>query len=80
MTRAASHLLRGNFDVAFGYHPLVPIIALQGLGGWVWYMLRRKGKVGPMKHRTMNIVLIGTAVALLAVWAVRIATGSLPSV
>ena len=80
MTRAASHLVRGNFDVAFSYHPLVVLIALQVVGGWAWYMLRRAGKVRPMSQTTFNVVLIATAVSLLAVWAIRLATGTLPSV
>lgn len=80
MTRAASQILRGNFDIALTYHPLVPIVIIQLLGGWVWFLLRRSGKVKPMSNRTLNIVLIGTGVALLAVWVLRMATGALPSV
>jgi len=80
MTRAASQLLRGNFGGAMTYHPLVPIVALQLMGAWVWFLLRRAGKVKPMSNRTLNIVLIGTGVALLAVWGLRMALGSLPSV
>jgi hypothetical protein len=80
MTRAASHLLRGNLDLAFGYHPLVPIVAIQLMGGWVWYMLRRAGKVGPLSNRALNFFLIGTAAALLAVWVLRMTLGALPPV
>jgi hypothetical protein len=80
MTRAASQILRGNFDMALTYHPLVPIVVIQLLGAWVWFLLRRSGKVKPMSNRTLNIVLIGTGVALLAVWVLRMATGTLPSV
>ena len=80
MTRAASQVLRGNLDIAFTYHPLVLIVALQLIGGYVWFLLRRAGKVKPMSNRTLNIVLIGTGVALLAVWVVRMAMGSLPPV
>ena len=80
MTRAASQILRGNFDMALTYHPLVPIVIIQLLGGWVWFLLRRSGTVKPMSNRTLNIVLIGTGVALLAVWVLRMATGALPSV
>ena len=80
MTRAASQILRGNFDLALTYHPLVPILALQLMGGWVWFLLRRSGKVKPMSNRTLNIVLIGTGVALLAVWVLRMAMETLPPV
>lgn len=80
MTRAAGYLIRGDIGAAFTYHPLVPLITFQIAAGWTWYMLRRTGKVRPMKQRTLNLTLIGTAVAFLAVWAVRFATGTLPPV
>jgi len=43
-------------------------------------MLRRSGRVGPMSQKMLNLVLFGTAVGLLAVWAIRMATGTLPTV
>ncbi len=80
MTRAASNLIRGDIGAAITQHPLIPLIAAQLLGGWVWFMLRRSGRVGPMSQKMLNLTLFGTAVALLAVWAVRIASGTLPAV
>lgn len=80
MTRAAGHLIRGNLSEAMGYHPLIPLIAIQVLAGWAWLVLRRKGKVGPLPQRMVNAVLITTAAALLLVWVARILTGSLPPV
>lgn len=80
MTRAASYLIRGDFGSAFTYHPLVPLVAFQVAAGWIWFALRRAGKVGPMSQRVLNIFLIGTAVAFLAVWAFRFAAGTLPPV
>jgi hypothetical protein len=80
MTRAASNLIRGDIGAAITYHPLIPLIAAQLLGGWVWFMLRRSGRVGPISQKMLNLVLFGTAVALLAVWAVRMASGTLPAV
>lgn len=80
MTRAASHLIRGEIGTAFTYHPLIPLVAFQLVGGWIWLMLRKAGRVGPMSQRMLNIVLIGTAVALLAVWVVRMAAGTLPAI
>ncbi|MEE9179247.1 MAG: hypothetical protein V3U46_12545, partial [Acidimicrobiia bacterium] len=77
---AASYLVRGDIGTAITYHPLIPLIAAQVLGGWVWFMLRRSGRVGPMSQKMLNTVLFGTAAALLAVWAVRIASGTLPAV
>lgn len=80
MTRAASMLLRGNLDAALDFHPLIPLLAVQIAAGWVWFLLRRSGRVGPMPARALNGVLIGTGVILIAVWAVRWANGSLPPV
>lgn len=80
MTRAAGQLLRGDFGAAVAYHPLIPAIALLTAVGWGWFVLRRTGRVRPMSNRTLNGVLIATAVALVAVWVIRLATGSLPPV
>lgn len=80
MTRAASWMLRGDFSSALAYHPLLPAIALLALGGWIWFLLRKTGRVQPMSNRLLNGVLIATLVALLAVWVARLVTGSLPPV
>lgn len=80
MTRAAGQLLRGDLGAAIAYHPLIPAIALLTMVGWGWFVLRRTGRVHPMSNRTLNGVLIATAVALVAVWVIRLATGSLPPV
>lgn len=80
MTRAFSQIVRGNFGEAMAYHPLAPLIGLQLLFAWVWFGLRRKNVVGPMSQRTLNVVLIGSAAALLLLWVGRIVMGALPSV
>ena len=80
MTRAAAHLIRGDWATAVGYHPLVPLIAALSIGGWSWYLLRRSGRVGPLPTRWLNRVLIGTGIMLLGVWAARMLTGTLPPV
>lgn len=80
MTRAAGYLIRGDLGSALTYHPLIPLIALQLVVGWVWFVLRRAGKVGPLRNRTLNIFLVATTLALVSVWLVRLATGALPPV
>lgn len=80
MTRAVSWLVRGDFSAAMTYHPLVPLVAVQLAGGWVWFLLRKSGRVQPMSNRMLNVVLIMTAVALVAVWVARLALGTLPPV
>lgn len=80
MTRAMSHLVQGDFRVALDYHPLVFVISVQLLGAWVWFILRRTGKVGPMSPRAFNVILIGTGIMLLGVWILRALNGTLPPV
>lgn len=80
MTRAASALLKGNVPLALEYHPLIPLIAGLTIAGWSWSMLHRAGRVRPIPNRLLNLVLIGTAVSLVAVWVLRFAAGTLPPV
>jgi len=80
LTRAASALVRGDIGVAFAYHPLVLAIGLELAFGWTWFMLRRSGRVGPMRNRTLNIILATTAAALVTVWIIRVTAGTLPPV
>lgn len=80
MTRAASSLLRGDVAGALTLHPLVPLVGLQLAAGWVWFVLRRRERVQPLSNRSLNAILIASAVALLAVWVVRLLSGTLPPV
>ena len=80
MTRAASHLIRGDLSTALGYHPLIPFIAAISAGGWLWFILRRSGRARPMPTRWLNTILIGTGVMLLGVWVARALSGTLPPV
>lgn len=80
MTRAISALVRGDLDLALTYHPLVPLVMAQAAIAWVWYGSGRRGRQGPPNSHLVNVVLIGTTAALLVVWVVRLATGTLPPV
>jgi len=80
MTRAASALLRGDLSLALDYHPLIPLFAVLTAGGWVWWLLRRTGRVKPIPNRVVNLGLIGVGVSLVAVWLLRLAAGTLPPV
>ena len=51
MTRAASHLIRGDVSGALGYHPLILLVAALSVIGTAWYLLRRMGKAGPIPNR-----------------------------
>jgi Protein of unknown function (DUF2752) len=80
MTRAAARLVRGDFASAVSLHPLIPLIAMLGVGSWVWFALRRAGWAPPMSNRLLNGILTATSLALIAVWVLRLATGTLPDV
>lgn len=80
MTRAASMLFRGDFAAAVTLHPLIPMIALLAVGGWVWFALRKAGMVPPMSSRLLNGMLIVTLAALVLVWVARLLAGTLPPV
>jgi hypothetical protein len=80
MTRAASALVKGHIHSALTYHPLVLAIGVELLVGWGWFVLRRSGRIRPMSNRTLNVVLVLTAIALIGVWIVRLTTGTLPPV
>lgn len=80
LTRAAGSLLRGDMGRALAYHPLVPVILLQLLGAWVWFVLYRRETVPGPKPRTVTLLLTANLLALVAVWAIRLALGTLPPV
>jgi hypothetical protein len=80
MTRAAASLIRGDLGGALALHPLVPIVGFQLAAGWTWYLMARRGRIQPVSSRVLNGILIATAVALLAVWLVRLLSGTLPPV
>lgn len=80
MTRAASRLIRGDIGAALTFHPLVPVVALLAIGGWVWFLLRRTGRVQPLDTSALNGILIVIAISLVAVWIARLVTGTLPPV
>lgn len=80
MTRALSHLIRGDVGAAMAFHPLVPLLAAGIAGGWIWFVLRLTGRSGPMSQRALNVILIGSGVALVLTWVARLLTGTLPPV
>ena len=80
MTRAFGYLARGDLASALRYHPLVILIAIQAMAGWVWFVLRSRGKVRQLSARFTSAILVGTGVSLIAVWLLRLYLGALPPV
>ena len=73
LTRATGALLRGRPADAVGMHPLVLAIAVQVAVVWfVVAVLRRR--IAP--RLTVGLLVVN-AVVLVAVWAIRLATGDL---
>lgn len=80
MTRAAGYLIRGDMAAAMTYHPLIPIVAAQLAVGWAWFLLNRLGVVKSPPSRAVTWALAATSAALLTLWVIRLALGSLPPV
>lgn len=77
MTRATLRLLRGDLAGAVRYHPVAPFAAL-GLACAVTLALALP-EAHPLWDRFVRAALTALALALAAVWALRVA-GYLPSV
>lgn len=78
LTRAFAHLAKGEWRAAFTLHPLAPFLALEAILGWLAWgvaLARRRPLLLPVRAETLAV---GHAVALCAVWVVRLATGTLP--
>jgi hypothetical protein len=80
MTRAVSHLVNGDLEAAFGFHPLVIPLILLGAVAWAWFLFSRVARVRPIGPRAVNIALGAMALALVGVWAFRLVSGTLPPV
>ena len=80
MTRAAGQLFRGNLSEALRYHPLVLLVVAEVIGAWTIWMAHRAGWITWRRRRWADIVIGGTAVLLLVLWAVRLATGTTPPI
>ena len=80
MTRALTSLAQGDLGRALTFHPLVVLVAVQLAVGWGWYLLIGSGRARPIAPRTLDLVLIGNALALVLVWVIRLLSGTLPPV
>lgn len=80
MTRAAGQLFRGNLTDALRYHPLILLVVAEVFGAWTIWMAHRAGWITWRRRRWVDIVIGGTAVLLIVVWAVRLATGTTPPI
>lgn len=78
MTRAFAHLAKGHLAEGLHLHPLAPLLAVEAAalwGVWGWAIRRRRSFLPGAWPLGLAA---GHAVALAAVWIVRLATGTLP--
>jgi hypothetical protein len=80
MTRAAGQLVRGNVVEALRYHPLILLIAAEVLAAWTIWAAHRSGWIQWRHRRWVDFAIGATAALLVAVWVIRLATGSTPPV
>jgi uncharacterized protein DUF2752 len=90
MTRALHALAHGDLAGAIAFHALAPVLAVEAVLVWVVWGLRMRGRSGyqPMAGAEVPGVippaaswlplLYGNGAALVALWAGRLAAGSLP--
>jgi hypothetical protein len=76
LTRAAALAARGCFAESFALHPALALLAAEALGGWLLWAHRLRG--GRRFAGWGPPVLVATAVALVALWIVRLFAGDLP--
>lgn len=77
VTRALALLAHGEWRASLAVHPFAAALLLQALAGWViWTRWLFRGGENPERW-IPRVVLVNT-VALVALWAVRLATGTLP--
>lgn len=78
LTRAASRLAHGDLAGAVRAHPLGPVLALEGLVGWLLWGAWAAGRLrAPGPARVEAVALFHLAL-LVCVWLGRAATGTLP--
>lgn len=80
LTRAASALVRGDVAAAWEMHPLVLVAVAWLAVAWMVGFLRRRGRWVDLPGRTVARLLNVTGLLFVAVWLVRLATGTLPPV
>lgn len=78
LTRACAKLLKGDPTASAHLHPLGGLIMAQVAVGWVLWGWRLWRRSPPLSMDAVSRLTVGNLVALLAVWIVRLASGTLP--
>lgn len=78
MTRAIASLARGEWAQAFRFHPLSFVVAAELVAGWLVWGAGLARPSASVERRSVNLALVANGAALVAVWAARLALGTLP--
>jgi len=80
LTRAAAAFARGDLGESLHWHPLFVLLAVEASALWLaWGIaLRAQQRLAPLRRLAPRLA-IATGVLLLAVWILRLATGTLPA-
>lgn len=85
MTRALQALARGDLAAAVRFHPLAPALGAEAAVLWGWWGLRLWGRRAPSRALVAVspaagwwTLLYANGAVFLALWAGRLAAGSLP--
>lgn len=80
LTRAFAHLAKGEWSAAWRDHPFAFALAAEAGAAWLAWgglvLTRRHPR--PLEDPRLAPVLLGHAAVLIAFWAGRLATGTLP--
>jgi hypothetical protein len=79
-TRAAAALVRGDLALAWDMHPIIFLVMPLLAAAWLGWIGVNRGWWNPIAPRTMNRLLVVVGVLMVAVWAARWATGTLPPI
>ncbi len=78
MTRSARHLTRAEVGAAWQDHPIIVLLALQGVVVAALFATARVLRPRLRSPRTIAVVAIVNGVLLVAIWVVRLVDGSIP--
>jgi hypothetical protein len=78
LTRAMAALARGELLLALHFHPFAPLVLAQAGALWAGIGASVLGRPLQLPPRFLERVVIWQAVAFVALWLGRLATGTLP--
>jgi hypothetical protein len=78
MTRAFSHLAKGEWSAAVRDHPLAPVLAAELAVIWTAWGGAAAGLLRLPRLAAPELPLLGHLAVMVAIWLGRMATGTLP--